>query len=332
MKVLVTGGTGFLGRHVVWRVAAEGAEVTFTGRNAQAANTVIQEAAAPVQWLSLSHGTPQAEKLLLEAAHGANAVVHCAALSAPWGPFVEFVRANVASTAEVIAACKANGIHRLVHISTPSLYFDFSDRLDILEEDVLPAPANDYVRTKQAAEQLVRSAGLPEVAILRPRAIFGPWDYTLVPRLLRVMAKGHIPLVRGGNIRMDLTYVANAVEAVWLALTRPLPRALNIYNVTNDEPRSMAELLQVLAREFEIPLRTMPVPWPLLREVARAMELKARWCGGAEPLFTRYSAGVLAFSQTLDVSSLRRDLGWRARVGIDEGIHLHAQWWRDQHS
>ncbi len=128
MKLLVTGGTGFLGRHLVWRAAAEGAEVVFTGRDAEAAGEVIRHAPAPVRWQPLEHGRDAAGRLLAEAARDADALVHCAALSSPWGRLADFQRANVASTAEVIAACKANGVRRLAHISTPSMYFGFKDR------------------------------------------------------------------------------------------------------------------------------------------------------------------------------------------------------------
>lgn len=330
MKLIVTGGTGFLGRHLVWRAAAEGAEVVFTGRSAQAADEVIRRAPAPVRWQPLEHGGDAAECLLSEAARDADAIVHCAALSSPWGRFAEFQRANVASTAEVIAACKAQGVRRLVHISTPSMYFGFKDRLDIRENADLSEPVNAYVRTKLAAEALVRASGLPEVAILRPRALFGPWDQTLVPRLLRVMGKGPMPIMRGGNIQLDLTYIDNAVTAVWLALTRPLPRALSTYNVSNGEPRALLDVLAVMAREFGLPLRTRRVPWPLVELIARGLETFARLGSGKEPPLTRYSAGVLAFSQTLDITALRDELGYRPAVGIDEGIRRHAEWWRAQ--
>jgi len=332
MKLVITGGTGFLGRHLVWRAASEGADVLFTGRSAKAAAEVIRLAPAPVRWQALAHGEAASETALAEVARDADAIVHCAALSSPWGRYDDFHRANVASTAEVISASRACGVPRLIHISTPSLYFAFADQINIREDADLPEPANDYVRTKRAAETLVMQAGLPEVAILRPRALFGPWDQTLMPRILRVMTQGAIPVMRGGSIRLDLTYIDNAVEAVWLALTKPLPCPVNIYNVSNGEPRELLDLLNQMAREFGLPLRTRKVPWPLVEVVARGLEIAARLGGGNEPPLTRYSAGVLAFSQTLDLSALRNELGWRPLVSIDEGIRRHARWWQDQQS
>ena len=187
MKILVTGGTGFIGRHLVWKLAAEGCEVQFSGRNPEAAAEVIAHSPAPVRWLPLEHGSPLAKRLLADASREHDAIVHCAALSSPWGSPQAFARANLDSTAEVIHACGKNRIPRLVHISTPSLYFNFSDRLGIREDQPLPPPVNDYARSKAQAETLLADAKLPECVILRPRAVFGPWDATLMPHLLRVM-------------------------------------------------------------------------------------------------------------------------------------------------
>jgi nucleoside-diphosphate-sugar epimerase len=332
MKILVTGGTGFLGRHVVWRFASTGANVVFTGRNARAADDVINLAVGRVKWQPLAHGEPDAVSLLTRVADDADVVVHCAALSTPWGSCMDFHNANVASTAEVLAACNDRQVKRLVHISTPSLYFDFQDRLNIREDMVLPSPVNEYARTKAAAEDLVRAEPPPETVILRPRALFGPWDQTLMPRLLRVMQRGPLPIMRGGNIQLDLTYIDNVVDAVYLAATKPLPRSPVTYNVSNGEPQSLLGLLETLAREFAIPLRTRRLPWPIVKLAATGLEMAARLGNGKEPLLTRYSAGVLAFSQTLDISALRNEMGYQPGVSIDDGIRRHATWWRDNKS
>lgn len=331
MKIVITGGTGFLGRHLVWRAAASGAEVVFTGRSAAAADEVIHHAPGPVRWQPLVHGDTQAADILTSASKGADAIIHCSALSSPWGTRDAFLRANVAGTAEVLTACHTAGIARLVHISTPSIYFGFRDRLDIRESAPLPRPANDYVRTKLEAERLVRTQPPPEAVILRPRALFGPWDQTLVPRLLRVMAHGPLPLMRGGRAVVDMTYIDNAVDAAWSAATGALPRPLATYNVSNGEPWRLLDILTAMAREFGLPLRTRRLPWPLVGLAARALEGAARLRPGWEPPLTRYGAGVLTFSQTLNIDAARKDLGYRPAVGVADGIRHHALWWRARH-
>lgn len=324
MKILVTGGTGFLGRHIVWRLAELGHEVIFTGRQATAAADVIALAKAPVRWLQVQHGT--AETVLIEAARDADAIVHSAALSSPWGKYADFYSANVMSTKEVLAACAANNVRRLVHISTPSLYFNFKDRLNISEQDPLPTPVNDYALTKAQAEQLVLQSAVPERVILRPRAIFGPWDNTLMPRILRVMKNDAIPLMRGGQAVLDITYVENVVDAIVLALTKPLTAAVQTYSVTNGEPQPLHSLLHQMADAFGLKLRTRKLPWWLVSGLAQTLELASRATHGREPKITRYGAGVLAFSQTLDISAIRRDLGYQPQISIAEGMRRHAAW------
>lgn len=328
--ILVTGGTGFLGRHIVWRFAQKGHPVIFTGRNQKAAEEVLHHSSGSVRFLRLDHGSSEALATLQSAASDVAAIVHCAALSAPWGKKNDFISANVKSTAEVLAACKHHNIPKLVHISTPSLYFGYKDALGISEESALPTPVNHYAATKRAAEDLVCSSGLDACVILRPRALFGPWDNTLLPRLLRAMKKGCVPLPRKGQALVDLTYVDNAVDAVELALTRNLLKPISIYNVSNGTPVRLIDLLEIVSRNFNIPLRTLNIPPKALHAIAYSLELLSHLkVGQPEPLITRYSAGVLAFHQTLDLTAIQRDLGYKPRIHIEEGIRRQALWYQE---
>jgi nucleoside-diphosphate-sugar epimerase len=325
MKVLVTGGTGFLGRHVVWRLAASGADVVFTGRRRDAADIVCRLAPAPVAWTFVDHGSDAAAETLTRAAAGADAIVHCAAHSSPFGAIETFARANVGSTAEVLRACREAEVRRLVHVSTPSVYFAFRDRIGIREDEPLPPPVNEYARTKAEAERLVRLERDVETVILRPRALFGPWDATLFPRLLRVIRRGAIPLVRGGRALLDLTYVDNAVDAICLALTSALPHREAAYNVSNGEPIELGALLAKISEYFAVRLRTVRLPWGIVAGASSVMEAVGGIVG-KEPPLTRYGAGVLAFSQTLDLTAIERDLGYRARISLDDGLRRYAGW------
>lgn len=335
MRVLVTGGTGFLGRHLVWRLLGAGHQVVFTGRNVAAAETVLRHApssGATAEFAPIEHGEVGAERALHEATCAVDALVHCAALSSPWGSRRAFERANVEATREVLAVCKSRAIEHVVHISTPGLYFDFRDRLNIREDEPLPAPANFYAATKAAAEVLVRQAAhLRSAVILRPRAIFGPHDNTLLPRLLRVARRGSLPLMRGGRAQLDLTYVDNVVDAIELALAQAKghPRGAT-FNISNGEPMQIGELFQVLAATFGLPTRLRQVPYSVVDVAARAMERLAWLRPGWEPPLTRYSAGLLAFSQTLDLTRARRHLGYVPRVPLREGLVRTAEWFREQ--
>lgn len=327
MKILVTGGTGFLGRHLVWRLAAQRHEVVFTGRNRTAAQLVLAASpAAAVRYVEIDHGSADAQRQLSAGAEGADAVVHCAALAAPWGRKEAFRRANVASTAEVLAACAAHRIERLVHISSPSVYFAYEDRIAIHEDAPLPPAATEYARSKREAELMVLNAAPAHRTILRPRAIFGPWDQALLPRLLRLMQYGRVPLLRGGRALLDMTYIDNVVDAIVLALGG---RA-GIYNISNGEPIAAAELFERIAHSFALPIRAVRRPYWLADGAARLLELSARLAPDWEPPITRYSLGAIAFSQTLDLQRARAELGYAPSVSLDEGIARTAAWWQER--
>lgn len=328
MKIIVTGGTGFLGRHVVWRMAADGHEVVFTGRDAAQADLVARAAPAPVRFVRIEHGGGAAAQTLNDAAAGAGLVVHSAALAAPWGRRDAFWRANVDSTREVLDACAAQGVARLVLVSSPSVYFDFADRLAIREDQALPAPVNHYAASKVAAEALVRAAPVASRVILRPRAIFGPWDQALLPRLLRLMRVGRVPLLRGGRALLDLTYVDNVVDAIRLAGALAPCADAQVFNISNGEPIAAADLFAEIGARFQVPLRAAPRPYWLADLAARALEAKSHLGSGAEPLFTRYSLGAIAYSQTLDLARARGVLGYQPGVTLAQGMARTAAWWR----
>ncbi|MNX96824.1 hypothetical protein D3C86_1291650 [compost metagenome] len=105
------------------------------------------------------------------------------------------------------------------------------------------------------------------------------------------------------------------------------------YNITNGEPVRLHAILEKLFARLEMPYRPRPVPYAIAYGLAGAMELvSATLLGGKEPLLTRYSVGVLAKSQTLDISAARDRLGYVPRVSVDEGLEAFVAWWRESES
>ncbi|WP_370662745.1 NAD-dependent epimerase/dehydratase family protein [Massilia frigida] len=315
----------------MWRLAARGHSIVFTGRNTHEAASVKALAGADVDFVKVDHGAKAARARLSACCRGADAIVHCAALAAPWGSKRSFERSNLSAVDEVLAACRERSVARLVHISSPSIYFDYTDRLQVHEDSPLPRPVNEYARTKRAAEELVLAARLPHSIILRPRAIFGPWDNALLPRLLRLIRLGRVPLLRGGRALIDLTYVDNVVDAVEASLALPAnPAGVDpIFNISNGEPVEIGDLFARISTAFDLPLETAPRPYLVADLVARLLEACAPLVPGWEPPFTRYSLGTIAFSQTLDLSRATSLLDYRPRVSLDEGIRRTSLWWRE---
>lgn len=328
-RVLVTGGTGFLGRKLAARLQENGCLVTALGRNEEVGRLLSKRGIGFVQ------ADITDKEAVRRACRDQEIVFHAAAFSSPWGKYKDMYAANVAGTAHVIAGCKSQGVQRLIHVSTPSIYFGFEDRLGIKESDPLPKRfANTYAQTKYLAELLVDKAfkeGLATVTI-RPRALFGPGDNAILPRLIRANEEKFVPLIGGGRATVDLTYVENVVDALLLCIDSPSSTWGKAYNITNGEPVTMIEVLKEVFQRLGMPLRTRQISYRRAYAAAWVMELASKAVlNYKEPILTRYSVGVLAKSQTLDITRAKEELGYKPRVSIAEGIEAFTKWWRMQH-
>lgn len=331
MNVLVTGATSGLGRNAAEWLLSEGHRVRATGRD-PAAGKVLAGLGAEFVALDLALATPEQCAALLD---GIDTVWHCAAKSSPWGDYADFYAANVAATEKLASAAGQRGIQRFVHISTPSIYFDFADHFEVAETYRARRFVNHYAATKYEAEQriaeLVRRHPGTCYVILRPRALFGPHDRVILPRLLQQMQRdrGVLRLPGGGRAVLDLTFVLNVVHAMHLASTRELNSGA-IYNIGNQEPGRLADILERLfKREMGLAYRLQAVPWPLLHLLAGAMEIAASFTG-REPMLTRYSVGAVNFSMTLSNARAIAELGYKPRYSLERGIRRTAAWLKAQ--
>ncbi|MDR2875201.1 MAG: NAD-dependent epimerase/dehydratase family protein [Methylobacillus sp.] len=325
MTTLVTGATGGLGRNAVEWLASQQQAVRGSGRNL-AAGAALQ--AQGIEFVAADLATAQSEEIdrLLD---GVETVWHCAALSSPWGRYEDFYAANVTATTRLAGMAAMRGVRRFIHISTPSIYFDYRHRANIPETFRPARFVNHYAHTKALAEEGIRAlaARHPRTTfvMLRPRGIFGPHDRVLLPRILRVLHErnGRLPLPRGGAARLDLTYAGNVVHAMQLATTRADIVSGEAFNITNGEPVMLRETLAALLAALGVDCRIVALPYPVLNFVARAMEARAALTG-KEPSFTRYGMGALNYDMTLDIGKAWRVLGYRPVVTMDEGIAATA--------
>lgn len=313
--VVVTGATGFVGSHLTRALLACGARVRALGRNAAALEALCTAGAE-----SISLDLRDAEALR-DACRGADIVYHVGALSAPWGPRREFEAVNVLGTRHVVEACRAGRVRRLVHVSSPSVIFDGRDYRDVSDDIPYAArPVSVYSETKRRAEDVVNAAraDVPSV-IVRPKAVFGPGDTSLLPRLLAAARAGRLPQIGDGRNVVDLTYVENVVHALLLAGESEAAVG-NTYTVTNGEPAPpLWDVVRSLIARLGLRSDLRRLPLPVALAAVSLMEARARRTG-REPLLTRYSVLILARTQTHDISRARRDLGYAPAVTLEEGI------------
>ncbi len=328
-KVLVTGATGFLGQHLAAKLHRIGYEVTATGRSK------AKGAALEKMGIIFIHGELADKKRMTMLCKNKDYVIHCGAFSSAWGKYSDFYTSNVIGTQHIVEGCKANQVGRLIHISTPSLYSTNQDRFQVSELDPLPAKQiNAYAATKFLAEQEVNKAsasGLP-VITLRPRAIFGPGDQAILPRLIAANKRGRLPFIAGGKALIDATYIGNAVDAVLQSMSAPNEALGQQYNITNGEPIPFAVLVQRLFERMDEPVRSKQLSYYTAYAAASVMEgIALLKRNNKEPLLTRSTVGMLGRSLTLNISAARNMIGYKPIVTIDEGIDSYVQWIK-QHS
>lgn len=324
-RVILTGATGFLGGYTARELQREGFEVVAVGRNPEA---LAQLEEGGIE----TYRSDLADMHTLVPARGAQAVVHMAALSSPWGRRPDFMHHNVRGTQEVVSYCNRNGIDHMVHISSPSIYTAMGHQYDITE-NTPPSnePLNYYIESKVAAEAAIRVAHteglLGRATILRPRGLIGIGDPVLLPRLLEANNRFGIPLFNGGTNNVDLTCVENVALAIKLALQHHPETLHTTYNITNGDPREFRQLIDRFFAGIDTEPNFRPGKLRPMMTIAKGLEkLYARLPGNPEPPITRYVLATLAFSQTLDISAAQRDLGYKPHVALDDGIDRYAAW------
>jgi nucleoside-diphosphate-sugar epimerase len=315
-RILVTGAGGFLGSRLARHLAARGHEVVALGRSASLRDVLGGEHIT-VEICDLS----EAASLSGLEIEGVDAIVHCAGLSSNWGPRRDFERDNVTATANLLAQARRWGAPHFVYASSSSVYFSFYDQLNVGESATLPAPVNHYAWSKAVAERLVRSAADLPWTIIRPRGIYGAGDKALLPRLLRAARRGPLPSFNGGRAVIDLTHVDDVVAAIARVLDVRGKALGAIYNVSGGEAITIRDIITRSAALSGVDVRWRELSWPVALTAIRAMEgFHKLFRPQVEPVVTAYSAGLLAFSQTLDLSAIRNDIGWTPAVDFAEGL------------
>lgn len=262
---------------------------------------------------------------------GQEAVFHTAALSSPWGDPAAFRTINLDATRGLLSASRAAGVEMFLNVSTPSIYVRRADQIGITEETSVPRPANAYAATKRAAELAVLAANTASfmTVSVRPRALVGPDDTVLLPRLLRFARKGWFPLIRGGRALLEPTDVRDAAAALIAADRHRRMAAGMAVNISGGEPLTLRALAEMVFETMGLSPRLIEVPYAPAALVARVLEEACvRLPGRPEPPITAYSVDALAFSQTFDLTRARNVLHWAPRYSPKAAIVRTAEAWR----
>jgi polyketide synthase len=323
---LVTGATGFIGGHLVRRLAAHGCAVRCLVRAGSDTAGLEQSG------LELARGDLRDPGSLAGAVAGCEYVVHCAALVSDWATTAEIVASNVDGTRHLLAACRNASVGRIVHLSSTDVY-GHPGLPSVDEAHVGGRFRNWYAQSKKDAEVEVRRAadayGAAAV-ILRPATVYGPGSKDVVGEIARALRARHMLLIDGGRAVAGLCYVENLLDAVVLALGHPQAVG-QAFNISDGLPVTWRRFTDDLARSLGCPPARFSLPYPLAEAIGFGLEHAYRLLRrstGIElaPLLSRQAVQVLGVDQDFDNRKARELLGWEPRVGYEAGLEATIDW------
>lgn len=317
MKILLTGGTGFLGKRLVGRLLARGHEVICLSRSA-----TDESPGGP----RIVVGTLARINDWIDSVGPCDVVIHAAAAMKGGAP-VLFLN-NVVATRELVKAVPRLGIRRFVLISSLGTYASGHLKAgETLDEstpvDPQPQLRDPYSYSKVAQEQVAWEAhqrGELPLVIIRPGVIYGPGRGCLSGRI--GLQLGGVMIKMGGQQRVPYTYVDNCAESIALAATVPGIEG-EAFNIIDDNLPTASWVFAQNQKHGKRIRMTVPVPRWALMPISALNERYSRWSEGMIPaVLTRYKSAAMWTCLNYSNAKAKRLLGWKPQVDISDGVRL----------
>ena len=319
MRVFLTGGTGFIGAHLVNALLAQGSQVTCLVRSPAKA------AGLGARGVRLVRGDLEARTALREGAAGADVVIHLAGLIAA-RTARELIAANRDGTANVLEAAAAHPPGRFLFVSSIAAAGPTVPGQP-LDESAPPHPVTPYGASKLEAETLVRSATFPWT-IVRPPVVYGERDRATLG-IFRLANRVLVPVLGDGS--QELSAIHGADLAAALVTAASAPGAIDkVYFAAHREITTSRGLALAVGRALGKTPRVIPVPAPVARVVMSVAGMIARMAGRASVLSPERADEFLAPAWTCRPDALRADTGWEATIDLATGLARTAAWYRQE--
>jgi nucleoside-diphosphate-sugar epimerase len=323
-EITVTGGTGFVGRHLIQALLERGDRVRVLALPDE--DTTCLEH----QHVAVYRGDVRFKESLDPPMRGAAGVVHLAGLMGAWQPAETYWAVNVTGTRNVCEAARAAGVSRIVHMSSSVVYGP--GRGTPVDETAPLQPLPDpYPVTKAAGDRLVQQMiaeqRVPAV-IVRPDQIFGPGDQLHFARVADRIRAGRGVVVGTGKNVYPLIYITDAIQGLLLALDHPRASG-HVYNLSHGSPLTQQEYLDAIADEIGARRPRLHVPYRALYAAGYLAEAASSLTGSRlRPPTTRFGVAFMGTNGWHAIGKARRDLGFTPRVGLRDGVRLTAAWYR----
>ena len=276
-------------------------------------------------------GDVRSPETLTSPMSGVAAVFHLAGMMGAWRPLRDYRTVNVTGTRNVCAAALAEGVGRLVHVSSWTVYG--MDLGTPAREDFLLKPFREpYAMTKAegdlAVQQMIADDRLPAV-IIRPGTFFGPGDRLHYGRMADRLRAGRGVIVGRGENALPFVFITDVVQGLLLAFDREHAVG-QAYNVGNDSPLTQEQVLDAIARDIGASPPTIHIPYRVLYSAASALERVPSLTGSRQPILTRLGVKLFGTDNRHAIDKAKRELGYKPQVPVREGLRLTAAWYRDR--
>jgi len=313
----VTGGTGFVGSHLIEALLQKGQQVRALVRSPKKAEALGVEG---VEWVP---GDLDDVNALRAGAGGCDVVYHVAGLVAA-GSMAEYLAVNRDGTARALESARLAGA-RFVLVSSLAAAGP-APRGRPVNGEATAGPVSNYGRSKVAAEALVRASDVPWV-ILRPPAVYGPRDTEML-RLFKAAALGFAPVFGNGDQELSFVFGPDLAEAIAAAgMSGEATR--QIFYPAHPEIVTSADVVRSIGQALGRTVRVIPIPALAGRAILRVTGAAAKLAGRSTLLTPDKGEEFFQAAWTCSPAALERATGWQARHGLEEGMAATAAWYRE---
>ena len=325
MEILITGGNGLLGRHLVSALQDRGDSVR-----------VLVLPDEDTSWLderdvTVYRGDVRRPQTLTAPVSGVEAVVHLAGMMGVWRPIADYHAVNVTGTENVCRAALVEAA-RVVHVSSWTVY-GMARGEPVHEEFPLKPFREPYAVTKAAGDLAVQRMIAQDrlaAVIVRPGTFFGPGDGLHFGRMADRLRAGRGVIIGSGDNALPFVYVTDVVQGLLLALDHESAVG-GAYNIANDRPLSQKQFLHAIASAIGARPPRLHVPYHALYAAGYGAEVLATLTRSPrQPIVTRLGVKLFGTDNRHAIDKARRELGFTPQVGLDEGVRLAAGWYRGQ--
>lgn len=325
MNILITGATGFIGRHLIRALVRKGFHCTCLVRT----GSVVDEI-GKLDNIKIVYGDITDKRSLPKCIQDVQVIYHLAAQVGYWGvPDEKFFAVNVEGTRNLLEIAHESNVQHFIFCSTPGVqgkgYMYASEKLPY-------NPPHIYEFTKAEAEKTIlafkEKKVNPQVTILRPDFVYGPGDLRRLP-LYRAIKNKKFFLIGDGMTTLHPTFVGDAVEGFCLFPNNPISFG-QTYNIAGPHVLTVKEYIRTIAETLKVPLPRLRIPIPLALSFAIICETASQISGKA-PLLSLSKVDFLTKHHGCDTSKAMEQIGYRAKVDLKAGMRRTINWYSGEH-